>query len=160
MSLDDMIFEHNVNKRNAAWADEANANAKLTNAKAETAEAEAEALKKRAEREAEDHFRNLLTDINFTGTTEEICCNMDKLYTMWIQEKKGDKERRKLMADKLDYGLTCLKPVDTGKASFYEKKINDELLKEKEIRKREIIGGIVVAVVCIVGIVILNAIGA
>lgn len=134
--------------RSAKAANEAAAEASRAQAEALEKQTEAEErARKKAEKAA---FAESMSNITFNGDADEISKDFEIIYQYWL-DKDLDSSQKKIIKDKLELGMMALKKADPMKASFYEKKINDE--KKKRITKK-ICFGVGFAVLVIIMLIV------
>lgn len=110
-------------------------------AAANKAATEASYERQKAEKKAENQAAlDKLRTLSFSGDAQQISAEMEELYQIWISynpnpvDKLTDNATKtyvKLLEEKLDYGLMCLKSADATKGSYYEEKISKEKAKRK-----------------------------
>ena len=109
-----------------------------------------------------DNYMSKLRSLTFTGDAQAVSTEMEDVYQMWISQnfvgtEENKKAQKKLVQEKLEYGLMSLKSLDAVKGKYYEDKINQEIAHRKKILKIKIIGGIV-GVVVLIGFLLLAAV--
>ena len=101
-----------------------------------------------------DNYMSNLRSLTFTGDAQAVSTEMEDVHQMWISQnfvetEENKKAQKKLVQEKLEYGLMSLKSLDAVKGKYYEDKINQEIAHRKKILKIKIIGGIVGGIVLI-----------
>ena len=125
----------------------------------ERAQAQLDAEKDAIQDAKNDNYMSKLRSLTFTGDAQAVSTEMEDVYQMWISQnfvgtEENKKAQKKLVQEKLEYGLMTLKSLDTVKGQYYEDKINQEIAHRKKMLKIKIIGGIV-AVIAFIGILFL-----
>jgi ABC-type uncharacterized transport system ATPase component len=102
-----------------------------------------------------DHMAQIHA-VRLEGQAEELSASLNTLFAMYQGKHPGDseKESKKAIREKIDYGIMKLQKLDAADASFFQKKFDAISLAEKNRTKRNIIIGIVVGLVLIGMIVI------
>ena len=120
----------------------------------ERAQAQLDAEKDAIQDAKNDNYMSKLRSLTFTGDAQAVSTEMEDVYQMWISQnfvgtEENKKAQKKLVQEKLEYGLMSLKSLDAVKGKYYEDKINQEIAHRKKILKIKIIGGIVGGIVLI-----------
>ena len=126
----------------------------------ERAQAQLDAEKDAIQDAKNDNYMSKLRSLTFTGDAQAVSTEMEDVYQMWISQnfvgtEENKKAQKKLVQEKLEYGLMSLKSLDAVKGKYYEDKINQEIAHRKKILKIKIIGGIV-GVVVLIGFLLLT----
>ena len=125
----------------------------------ERAQAQLDAEKDAIEDAKNENYMSKLRSLTFTGDAQAVSTEMEDVYQMWISQnfvgtEENKKAQKKLVQEKLEYGLMSLKSLDAVKGKYYEDKINQEIAHRKKILKIKIVGGIV-GVVVLIGFLLL-----
>lgn len=130
---------------------ESAANAKLAEAQAK----QVAAATKAQEMAADAAFASSMANLTFSGDPAEIGQDFEIAYQYWL--KKGLKrDQKKVVAEKLEFGLMALKKADSVKGDFYEKKVAKEKRKRTTIKIFKIVGITLIVIVWLLIILVLG----
>lgn len=141
---------HSASEASKAAAEASRAEAAISKAQANLIEKQAEAEEEAREKAEEQEFLSQLSNLKFAGDLSNVQNDMEAIYQLWLTNKRKSREHKKLINEKLEYGLMTLKGLDNTKGSYYENKINAEKKHRKIMTIIKIVGGVVAAIVLLI----------
>jgi preprotein translocase subunit SecF len=116
---------------------------KKTDAEA-MAEAQADVERERVRNESKAEHIAQIQAVQLTGSAEDISMALNNLFALYQGKHPSDseKESKKAIREKIDYGLMKLQKLDAADASFFQKKLDAIGVAEKKLVRRKVLLGI------------------